>query len=801
MSFFSQLASAVATNLVNSLTSSGITDPVKVTEVSSSSLITRNVCKRDQCLVLYGKGASVNAAGFELIMTGSRDKLFSLCRSSEETFVEHHFQMARDKLPYLLKISVELCMLPQLQEVWSLIIVNPCWTAAHIVAYYGLQDGLKDPSLSALLCLCDESTGMTPMHVAAKSGKAEFVKAVISSTMSENVQFDARDHKGNTVYHYAATANKETIEALGFCPLQGMINSKNEENQTPLHLACLADKPDNVKALIAAGANVNASSNDEGSIVQTAVATSFACAKEILTAFPNQLHVKDMKNGGTPLHWATTKEVVIALVELGCSIDARNFSGHTALHVMVQRDRFECVVALLSCGADPNLVDSTGNSPLHLASSSASLLIVQALIAFGSNVNMLNDQGESPRHLVAGMRSNTAPQLLYCVHAVGAKRCSQKMPKCGDGCSPTGKDDGQSSGVDQIPRTRYLFDAMLHQVCQHSASANQGSKSSIGGRILCLDGGGIRGLILIQMLEALETILGGPVIKHFDWISGTSTGGILALALCCGKSIYECKSMYFRFKDQVFIGKRPYNADHLEGFLRTEFGDRTMADITGPKLMVTAVIADTIPADLHIFRNYTSPQDLLSIPEVNKSKKAEDQMVWQAARASGAAPTYFRAFGSFLDGGLIANNPTLDVLTEIQEYNSVMNALGAGSSVQPMLVVSFGTGCKPTEQVNTIDVFRPESLIDAARLAWGASAFGKLLVEQVTSTDRRVVDRARSWCSMIGCAYFRLSPCLEKDIALDETRNDQLIPMLWETKAFIHSHSADFKRIAQLLKN
>ena len=52
---------------------------------------------------------------------------------------------------------------------------------------------------------------MTPMHVAAKNGKADFIKAVIAA-ISENAQFDARDDKGNTVYHYAATANKETIE-------------------------------------------------------------------------------------------------------------------------------------------------------------------------------------------------------------------------------------------------------------------------------------------------------------------------------------------------------------------------------------------------------------------------------------------------------------------------------------------------------------------------------------------------------------------------------------------------------------
>lgn len=46
--------------------------------------------------------------------------------------------------------------------------------------------------------------------------------------------------------------------------------------------------------------------------------------------------------------------------------------------------------------------------------------------------------------------------------------------------------------------------------------------------------------------------------------------------------------------------------------------------------------------------------------------------MWRAARSSGAAPTYFRPDGRFLDGGLLANNPTLDAMTEIHEYNQDM---------------------------------------------------------------------------------------------------------------------------------
>ena len=55
-----------------------------------------------------------------------------------------------------------------------------------------------------------------------------------------------------------------------------------------------------------------------------------------------------------------------------------------------------------------------------------------------------------------------------------------------------------------------------------------------GSRILFLDGGGIRGLIQIEILEQLERRTDRKVTELFDWIVGTSTGGIVALALVYG---------------------------------------------------------------------------------------------------------------------------------------------------------------------------------------------------------------------------------------------------------------------------
>lgn len=134
------------------------------------------------------------------------------------------------------------------------------------------------------------------------------------------------------------------------------------------------------------------------------------------------------------------------------------------------------------------------------------------------------------------------------------------------------------------------------------------------GRLLCMDGGGIRGLVLVQMLLEIERMAQMPITHMFDWVAGTSTGGILALSLGAGKTMKQCMCLYLRMKDQAFVGSRPYASENLENLLKETLGATTvMTDIKHPKLMITGVMADRKPVDLHFFRNYTSASDILGI--------------------------------------------------------------------------------------------------------------------------------------------------------------------------------------------
>lgn len=65
--------------------------------------------------------------------------------------------------------------------------------------------------------------------------------------------------------------------------------------------------------------------------------------------------------------------------------------------------------------------------------------------------------------------------------------------------------------------------------------------------------------------------------------------------------------------------------------------------------MVTATVADNFPPHATFFRNYAYPRNVLSESQMDDNA-TRDELVWKVARASGAAPTYFSQFESFLDG-------------------------------------------------------------------------------------------------------------------------------------------------------
>ena len=63
--------------------------------------------------------------------------------------------------------------------------------------------------------------------------------------------------------------------------------------------------------------------------------------------------------------------------------------------------------------------------------------------------------------------------------------------------------------------------------------------SGRGVRVLAMDGGGIRGLVLVELLRKVEADSGRRIHEIFDVICGTSAGGLLAMALTMGRTLEE----------------------------------------------------------------------------------------------------------------------------------------------------------------------------------------------------------------------------------------------------------------------
>ncbi|KAM5288398.1 85/88 kDa calcium-independent phospholipase A2 isoform 1-T1 [Ctenodactylus gundi] len=730
-------------------------NPFRVKEVSLADYVSSDQVREEGQLLLYRSSSSRT---WDCILVSSRNshsgfRLFQLESEAEALVTLQHFS---SQLPPFYESSARVLHAEVLQHLSDLIRSHPSWSVAHLAVELGIRECFHHSRVISCANSTENEEGCTPLHLACRKGDGEILVELVQHC---NAQVDVTDHKGETAFHYAVQGdNSQVLQLLGKNAAAG-VNRVNNQGLTPLHLACQLGKEEMVRALLLCGARCSVVGPGGYPIHVAMKFSQKGCAEMIIGMDSSQIHSKDPRYGASPLHWAKNAEMARMLLKRGCDVDSPSACGSTALHVAVMRNRYECAMALLTYGANAGARGEHGNTPLHLAMSKENVEMIKALIVFGAEVDAPNDFGETP----AFIASKISKQLEDLVHISR----SRKPP--------------------------FILSSMRDKKRTHD-------------HLLCLDGGGVKGLVIIQLLIAIEKASGMATRDLFDWVAGTSTGGILALAILHSKSMAYMRGVYFRMKDEVFRGSRPYESGPLEEFLKREFGEHTkMTDVKKPRVMLTGTLSDRQPAELHLFRNYEAPEATRE-PRFNQNvnlkplTQPSDQLVWRAARSSGAAPTYFRPSGRFLDGGLLANNPTLDAMTEIHEYNQDMIRKGQGSKVKKLsVVVSLGTGRSPQVPVTCVDVFRPSNPWELAKTVFGAKELGKMVVDCCTDADGRAVDRARAWCEMVGIQYFRLNPQLGTDIMLDEVSDALLVNALWETEVYIHEHRDQFQKLVQLL--
>ncbi len=192
-------------------------------------------------------------------------------------------------------------------------------------------------------------------------------------------------------------------------------------------------------------------------------------------------------------------------------------------------------------------------------------------------------------------------------------------------------------------------------------------------QILSLDGGGLKGLFQASFLAGWEEAKGRRVTDYFDLITGTSTGGIIALGLGMGFPAKELLDFYATealsiFPPAALAGLKhyvavKYDAGGLEVALAKHFGTRKLGESKIP-----LIIPSYYPKanDVYLFKT----------PHHRRLQNDYRELVVDVARATSAAPTYFKPYEGqngveLVDGGVWANNPVMIGISEAMGYFEV----------------------------------------------------------------------------------------------------------------------------------
>lgn len=270
-------------------------------------------------------------------------------------------------------------------------------------------------------------------------------------------------------------------------------------------------------------------------------------------------------------------------------------------------------------------------------------------------------------------------------------------------------------------------------------------------RVLSLDGGGIRGVITVVLLQRLMEESGvGDLLEKVDLVAGTSTGGLLALGIGAGLDLSTMRSLYEErgeviFDDSFFddvldvgkLGGADYDIGNLEKELKKIFGGKKLKDLS-KKVLVTAFDLDNGDEEK------VSEEKRTWKPKLFHNYPGEDtdgdESVVKVGCATSAAPTYFDTYEGYVDGGVFAGNPSLCALAQVLDSRSK-----TGRGLDEIVLLSLGTGTA-------------RQYVKGKSLDWGYAQWIKPLVNLMLDGTAGIADFQCQ--QLLGDRYWRVAPAI-----------------------------------------
>ena len=245
-------------------------------------------------------------------------------------------------------------------------------------------------------------------------------------------------------------------------------------------------------------------------------------------------------------------------------------------------------------------------------------------------------------------------------------------------------------------------------------------------RVLCIDGGGIRGILPAVLLAKLEETIQkkthnpkAKLIDYFDFVAGTSTGGILSCLYLVPdrknptQARYSAKKvldLYMKKGGTVFRRSFWQKLNFLAGIFGNKFQTRNIKKMLHSTLGVKTLLKDFVKPSLIVAFDLGNEKPHLFTSIEAKKNPHKNFFAWEVARATSAAPSYFspKKIRSLtgkeyvcIDGGVIANNPALCALTEVQKLNPAMiRNWPKDEKIKSEDIILVSVGTMESEKVN-----------------------------------------------------------------------------------------------------